>query len=442
MSAKSCQAPIKLLAIFYKSCHSERVKKILAVGYFLLFLILFSLLSQSSTTYAYFECRCLTPNTTGEGNTKFRCQDVNGICMNGLACINSQNQSGGGDFDVLHPNPENPDGIICLRPKPTVNCHCENNNESGSGKNRIICPGLPQNDIFCDHSGNACIEDPNSISKVDRIPDKFLKGIYCGAPRAINCTCKNPFISGSGANEINCTLDGRPYKGYCSNSSLACRPSEPNDLQNSIVQAGNNNVYATAQGIVCGESRATNCRCDSPGQARSGANGFSCDYNGQKLHGFCEYASQACQNGTSADVWGEPNWKDQTVKPGEASGIYCSNGSRAQPLPLANPPCAVPLDSQGRCNAAMTSFGSFATEPGSFILKVFGILLASSGAIAILLIMRAGYKIMTSRGNPEGIKEGREQITAAIVGLLFLIFSLVFLQIIGSDLLGLPSFLN
>jgi hypothetical protein len=45
-----------------------------------------------------------------------------------------------------------------------------------------------------------------------------------------------------------------------------------------------------------------------------------------------------------------------------------------------------------------------------------------------------------SQGNPDQIKDAREQLTAAIIGLLFVVFSLVILQIIGVNILNLPGF--
>jgi hypothetical protein len=47
---------------------------------------------------------------------------------------------------------------------------------------------------------------------------------------------------------------------------------------------------------------------------------------------------------------------------------------------------------------------------------------------------------MISQGNPEQVKGAREQLTAAIIGLLFIIFSLVILQIIGVNILKIPGF--
>lgn len=59
------------------------------------------------------------------------------------------------------------------------------------------------------------------------------------------------------------------------------------------------------------------------------------------------------------------------------------------------------------------------------------------GGIAFLLIIVAGFQIMTSRGDPNRLKAGQELMTSAIAGLLLLIFSVVILRIIGFDILNI-----
>lgn len=92
------------------------------------------------------------------------------------------------------------------------------------------------------------------------------------------------------------------------------------------------------------------------------------------------------------------------------------------------------------CQAIATPIGELSTDPAQFIPTLFRILLSLSGGIALLLIIFSGYQLMTSRGNPEVVKAARERLTSAFVGLLFLIFSLVILQVIGVDILNLPGF--
>jgi hypothetical protein len=59
------------------------------------------------------------------------------------------------------------------------------------------------------------------------------------------------------------------------------------------------------------------------------------------------------------------------------------------------------------------------------------------GGIAFLLIVLAGFQIMTSAGNPERLKAGQELLTSAIAGLILLIFSVFILRIIGVNILGI-----
>lgn len=59
------------------------------------------------------------------------------------------------------------------------------------------------------------------------------------------------------------------------------------------------------------------------------------------------------------------------------------------------------------------------------------------GGIAFLLIVFAGFQIMTSAGNPERLKAGQELLTSAIAGLILLIFSVFILRIIGVNILGI-----
>ncbi len=87
-----------------------------------------------------------------------------------------------------------------------------------------------------------------------------------------------------------------------------------------------------------------------------------------------------------------------------------------------------------------TALGPLPTTIQNLLTTLFSVVLSLAGAVMLILIIISGYKLMLSQGNPEQIKDAREQLTAAIVGLLFIIFSLVILQIIGVDILKIPGF--
>lgn len=76
---------------------------------------------------------------------------------------------------------------------------------------------------------------------------------------------------------------------------------------------------------------------------------------------------------------------------------------------------------------------------GKFLLR-WAVGLA--GVAALFLIIFAGLQIMTAAGNPEKLQAGRELLTSAIIGLLFVIFSVVLLQVIGISILEIPGFGN
>jgi hypothetical protein len=92
-------------------------------------------------------------------------------------------------------------------------------------------------------------------------------------------------------------------------------------------------------------------------------------------------------------------------------------------------------------NVCDTAIGSFdVTNPMSVMMRIFSIVLSLGAAGATIVIIVAGYKLVTSRGDKEKIQGARETITSAIVGLLFIVFSLVILSIVAGNILKIPGF--
>jgi hypothetical protein len=90
--------------------------------------------------------------------------------------------------------------------------------------------------------------------------------------------------------------------------------------------------------------------------------------------------------------------------------------------------------------AIETAIGEIPTEPKEFVEKVFQWALGIAGGVAFLLIIFGGIRILTSTGDPETAAQGREIITSAIIGLVFIIFAVFILRVIGFDILRLPGF--
>ena len=79
-------------------------------------------------------------------------------------------------------------------------------------------------------------------------------------------------------------------------------------------------------------------------------------------------------------------------------------------------------------------------DTNQFLSWFLGWAIGVGGGIAFLLILVAGFQIMTASGTPDRLQAGRELLTSAISGLILLILSIFVLRIIGVDLLGLDKF--
>lgn len=99
-----------------------------------------------------------------------------------------------------------------------------------------------------------------------------------------------------------------------------------------------------------------------------------------------------------------------------------------------------PTTNRKVCAEFSTAFGPIQVDLPKFVQRIFGIILGISGGLALILIIISGYRIMVSQGNPEALKGAREQLTAALIGLMLIIFSTAILQIIGVDILHIPGF--
>ncbi len=64
-------------------------------------------------------------------------------------------------------------------------------------------------------------------------------------------------------------------------------------------------------------------------------------------------------------------------------------------------------------------------------------LLGIGGGVAFLMILSAGFQIMTSASDPKRLSTGQELLTSAVSGLVLIVFSVFILRLIGVNILGL-----
>lgn len=84
-----------------------------------------------------------------------------------------------------------------------------------------------------------------------------------------------------------------------------------------------------------------------------------------------------------------------------------------------------------------TALGCLPTKPNEMVQAFITFATFAGGGIALLIMVIASIGMITSLGNPEKLKNSQEQFAAAVIGLLFIIFSVLLLRVIGVDILGI-----
>lgn len=84
-----------------------------------------------------------------------------------------------------------------------------------------------------------------------------------------------------------------------------------------------------------------------------------------------------------------------------------------------------------------TAIGCIHTNPIDLIKDLLKFSTGISGGLAFLMMLLGAFQMITSAGNPETLQAGRDRFQSAIIGLLFVIFAVLLLKIIGVDILGL-----
>jgi len=172
----------------------------------------------------------------------------------------------------------------------------------------------------------------------------------------------------------------------------------------------------------------------------------SCDKN----HICCNFPTNVCEGGyckpNNLHCGGIPQSENPYCCPSPnppcANGFVCQGGYCVAPTPTttyASTTSVNPCTGPGG-EGIQTALGCIPTKDTTqFVSWILKFAIGIGGGIAFLLIIFGAIKILTSSGNPENVKAGQEMITSALMGLLFIIFSLFLLELIGVKILKIPG---
>jgi hypothetical protein len=87
-----------------------------------------------------------------------------------------------------------------------------------------------------------------------------------------------------------------------------------------------------------------------------------------------------------------------------------------------------------------TAIGCVPQTSDGIVATIMNIGVIMAGTIVLIMILVGAFMLSTSQGDPKKTQEAKELVTSAIIGLLFVIFSIVILQFIGVYVFRIPGF--
>jgi len=104
------------------------------------------------------------------------------------------------------------------------------------------------------------------------------------------------------------------------------------------------------------------------------------------------------------------------------------------------PPIAITTNCED--DQISTGLGCIPADPMSLAVWILQAAMLAGGGIAFLLSVFGGITIILAAGDPEKINQGKQMITSAIAGVLFIILAISLLRLIAFDIFQLPGFEN
>lgn len=87
-----------------------------------------------------------------------------------------------------------------------------------------------------------------------------------------------------------------------------------------------------------------------------------------------------------------------------------------------------------------TAIGCIPRDPEKIVKSLLRLGLGMGGGFALIIILASGFVLSVSQGEPNRINEAKQWLTSALVGLLFIIFSVTLLHFIGYTIFKIPGF--
>lgn len=262
--------------------------------------------------------------------------------------------------------------------------------------------------------------------------------IWCCTDTA-NTTCTIAAISQLQANSdmtFNIQTNTPNTKYYIATNPATCAPTSPTTDSTGYATfhmncpIGNFTIYASTTTFP---STNPNCTLSISTADIYGQCGVLCTDNFYPK-GYCVLTGTTKPLGCARPP-SDPNGNIDCDMDGDGvkddADCWCC-GNQAEPRSSASPLCGT--------NGISTAIGCLPTgDKNAFLAFILRWALGISGGTSFILIIYSGFTIMTAGGDKRKLQAGKELLTAAVSGLLLIIFSVFILDFIGIRILKIPG---
>lgn len=195
-------------------------------------------------------------------------------------------------------------------------------------------------------------------------------------------------------------------------------------------------IGGCADGQQCGQPVSGTWQCITPPLGSCGnvlPDGSPCTYDYQCAGGSCtvQQGGGGICGGEGCIPYGNVCLDGGTPVPGG-----CCGGANCTAYTDGNSYCGDPFAIFDE-PVTPAEYDGAIIDYESFLQNIYRLMLPIAiGLIGIPIVAVAGYAIMTSQGDPMRVKSGKEELTAAIAGIIFLLLALSILRIILRNFLG------
>jgi hypothetical protein len=263
--------------------------------------------------------------------------------------------------------------------------------------------------------GTACALADGSVDKCSDCPGGATYTEIKSTPEYGNVKVCKGLPEGDGICGDSC---------HCESSSLSCDSSQKCAAAGSCAKSGADcTSLSCCNGLEC-DSKSKKCVSNSPA---AGTCPDVCDSDNSVCSSDCPCVGGQCRSTAGANGSG---------------AIPCSTDGCGGDCPNARSCVGGFCSDNADCTPAAIDISKYAYKGPQLdsitglLSSIFRVLYFAGLGIGLFAIVKNGYELMTSQGDPNAVRSAQENLTAAILGIIFILLSITILRVIITSLLG------